>query len=208
MEDIMSQLSLIQILEAERLELGESQKVFAKRFFVDYLDPQSYYASIKCGRMKFQEKCLGHIAQFLGIPFEDVQQMNTELKPAKPRKAQMRYMTPLSPSAKKYMRRQKQLEEGWQIEPRSSRPDHICAYLWDDTSCRNLNGDKFLECHYTSVGPEKLYAIMQAVIKAGIFGYDTDCKFLIVDSRGVVQYDGSREEPWAPWISERWACQI
>ena len=67
----MPQLNLIQILEAERFELGETQEVFAEHFGIY----ATQYSSAKTGRIKFPVKCLQLMSEFLGIPLEDVQKI-------------------------------------------------------------------------------------------------------------------------------------
>lgn len=203
----MSQLNLMEILEAERLELKESQIVFGSRFDLE----QNLYSRAKNGWSRLPERCISRVAEFLGIPEEDVQTMNLELAIKKPKKVIIERTRPTWFLSATFSRlsgfTQEEIDE-WRMKIHAQEPRHIRAYLWDDFGCQHVNGDAYLECHEIEMGPEKLFAIMQAAIQAGAFGFRNEYKFVIVDYQGLVLYDGAREDPWAPWLRKRWAYQI
>jgi transcriptional regulator with XRE-family HTH domain len=203
----MSRLNLIQILEAERLELKETQEVFVERFEIS----TSQYSATKSGRAKLPAKCLQLVAEFLGMPVNDAIQMNEELKTPKLKKEKVtRRRTYSRGAVRSYLSGFTQEEiETWKMGVTASHPNHLRAHLWYDARCQSLSGDEYLECgdYPHSMSPEKLYKTVQAAIEAGAL-WNRNAKFVIVDFQGMIQYDGSREEPWAPWLVKRWMNQI
>jgi transcriptional regulator with XRE-family HTH domain len=177
----MSKLNLIEILEAERLELGESQLAFSDRFDVN----QGQYSSTKRKKAKLPQRSLPLVAEFLGIPLKDVQEMNEELVSENKKER-----TRAAPAAKPLPR------------TRSSSPSQLRAYLFTELVSdgkRVIDGDCFLECPI-AWGDERLLKVMKTVAAAGLFGtgyQENPPDILIVDSDGNILYDGSREKPWA-----------